>query len=119
MPTNSISYKHTGLQRLAHFKQYFIPAGKVNNSIVEDFVNLFCEYQLADNNYMGLQQEAMQHSRDEQWFFQLDMQETIRYITYIVWTDRLNEGFLQARIKDRTMYNLLSRLEQLTCNLNH
>jgi hypothetical protein len=112
MTTNStLQYKFSGIRRLSGYKQTFNPDIQINNdTAVNDFVNLFCEYQLADNNYMNIHQEAVLHANDETWFNSLNPDQVLRLITYIIWTDKFLEGFLAAKVKDKTLYYLLSRL---------
>lgn len=113
MPTSTSEYKIAGLQRLSTYRKHFDPTGKIDEKAVNEFVNLFCEYQLADNNYMNIHQQAIDHPDHEDWFSNLSLQEVLRYITYIIWTDRFIENFLLKKISDATMQRLLNRLYEL------
>lgn len=113
MTTASLEYKLTGIQRLSAYKNSFVPSTVTDFSAVNDFVNLFCEYQLADNNYMDIHLQANVNGNKEEWFTTLSLDEILRYITYIIWTDKFSEGFLSSKIQDKTLYRLLTRLEEI------
>jgi hypothetical protein len=114
MNTTSLEYKSSGLKRLSSFKQAFFSDNDiVDNGTLHDFVNLFCEYQLADNNYMNIHHEASLHTNDDGWFDGLTVDEVLRLITYIIWTDKFVDGFLTTKVKDKTLYHLLVRLENI------
>jgi hypothetical protein len=114
MNTTSLEYKFSGLQRISSFKDTFLAGdASSDNRSLNDFVNLFCEYQLADNNYMNIQHEALLHANEPRWFDGLSLDEVLRLITYIIWTDKFLDGFLSTKVKDKTMYRLLARLEEI------
>lgn len=113
MNTASPLYKTAGLQRILTYKQAFQPASQPDQVSIDRFVNLFCEYQLADNNYMNLHlQPGFQHD-DELWFGALHVDQVLQLITYIIWTDRFVPGYLLAKVNDKSLFRLLERLEQL------
>jgi hypothetical protein len=111
MTTASLEYKLTGIQRLSGYKESFDPSGNPDSAAINEFVNLFCEYQLADNNYMNIHQEATLHQHDIKWYHSLSLDEVLRFITYIIWTDKFLDGYLTSKVTDHTLYHLLSRLE--------
>ncbi|HEX6915562.1 MAG TPA: DUF6508 domain-containing protein [Chitinophagaceae bacterium] len=113
MTTASLEYKAAGLQRILAYKTFFDPEVKRDSVGVNRFINLFCEYQLADNNYGDIHFEGNQNKDNPAWFATLSLDQVLQYITYIIWTDRFMAGYLESRILDRTMYHLLSRMEQL------
>lgn len=77
------------------------------------FVNLFCEYQLADNNYMNLHLDPRFNKDDAAWFGQLSVDQVLQLITYIIWTDKFVPGYLRAKITDNSLYRLLDRLDSI------
>jgi hypothetical protein len=114
MNTSALQYKFSGIQRLSSFKETFNPdTCAVDDMNLDNFVNLFCEYQLADNNYMNIHHEASLHSKDDKWFSSLNLDEVLRLITYIIWTDKFLDGFLKAKVKDKSLYFLLTRLQDV------
>jgi len=41
------------------------------------------------------------------------MESILKNITYIIWTDRIVQGYFALRIEDNTVYLLLDRLEKI------
>ena len=111
--TASLEYKLAGLKRILTYKDIFNPVQKGDDNAVNKFVNLFCEYQLADNNYMNIHFEASANKDNETWFTSLSMDQVLQFITYIIWTDRFLPGYMQSKISDHTMHRLMSRVESL------
>src|SRR5438128_8265573 len=101
MTTASLKNKQTGIQRLSEYKENFAPSATTDTSSVNDFVNVFCEYQLADNNYMDIHLQAGMNGNNEEWFSSLGLDQVLRYITYIIWTDKFSEGYISSRIEDK------------------
>ncbi len=116
MTTASIEYKHTGIQRILAYKSSFVPSISKDDKSITNFVNLFCEYQLADNNYMNIQFEAIQQKGNDKWFDTLSIDQVLQFITYIIWTDKFIAGFLYSKIKDSTIFRLLKRAEDIYKN---
>jgi hypothetical protein len=112
MTTASSEYKQTGIRRLSQYIDSFAVTAS-DPSFLKDFVNLFCEYQLADNNYMDIHLQGGANSNKDEWFTTLTTDQVLRYITYIIWTDKFSEGFLFSKVEDKTLYKLLSRLQQI------
>jgi hypothetical protein len=123
----SIQYKLTGIQRILSYKTAFepevlsnrnnTPKKRISKEIAE-FINLFCEYQLADNNYMDLQIKARQYRTNlQEWYNSLTIDEVLKSLTYIIWTDKFVENYLASRIEDSSVYFLLSRLDLLQSEL--
>ena len=116
MTTASLEYKHIGIQRILAYKSSFVPSISKDDKSITNFVNLFCEYQLADNNYMNIQFEAMLQKNNDQWFDTLSIDQVLQFITYIIWTDKLIAGYLYSKIKDNTVFSLLKRAEDIYRN---
>jgi hypothetical protein len=111
MTTASLEYKHTGIQRILSYKSAFSPTSSKDDTTINSFVNLFCEYQLADNNYMNIHLEATMQKDIDAWFNTLSIDQVLQFITYIIWTDKFLPGYLFSKIKDNTIYRLLNRAE--------
>lgn len=116
MTTASLEYKHIGLQRILAYKSSFIPSSTKDEKAISNFVNLFCEYQLADNNYMNIQFEATLQKNNDKWFDTLTIDQVLQFITYIIWTDKFIAGYLYSKIKDNTIFRLLKRAEDICKN---
>ncbi len=108
-----LRYKLTGIHRLVGFKEELDPDCDIQRSTLNDFVDLFCEYQLADNNYKNIHLEAIDNGSNENWYSALTIDEALRLLTYIIWTDKLSSGYLPIKVKDKTVYHILNRLESI------
>lgn len=113
MTSSSLEYKLTGLQRILAYKDAFNPMIKNSEESINRFVHLFCEYQLADNNYMNIQFEASANKDNDSWFTSLSLDQVLQFITYIIWTDKFLPGYMQSKIADTTMFRLLERVQVL------
>jgi len=113
MHNSILKYKLTGIHRLTCFKSELNPTSEVKRSTLNDFVNLFCEYQLADNNYMNVHLEAIENGNNENWYTNLSVDQALRLLTYIIWTDKLSPGYLPIKVNDKTVYHTLNRLENI------
>lgn len=113
MTTTPSQYKLTGLQHILAYKDAFNPFIKSNTISIDKFIDIFCEYQLADNNYMNIHFEAGANKNNESWFDTLSLDQVLQFITYIIWTDKFLTGYLNSKIADETMYRLLQRIESL------
>jgi hypothetical protein len=113
MIASSLEYKITGLQRILVYKDAFNPIIKGDENAISKFINLFCEYQLADNNYMNIHFEANANKDNDSWFNDLSIDQVLQFITYIIWTDKLLSGYMHSKIADCTMHRLLARVEVL------
>lgn len=111
MSTAFQSYRTAGLQRILSYKQAFKPTLPPDEASIDRFVNLFCEYQLADNNYRNLHLDPRFNKDDAAWFGQLSVDEVLQLITYIIWTDKFVPGYLRTKITDNSLYRLLDRLD--------
>ena len=113
MTTASLEYKHTGIQRILSYKSAFSPTSSKDDTTINSFVNLFCEYQLADNNYMNIHFEANANKDNDSWYASLSLDQTLQFITYIIWTDKFLTDYMYSKISDKTMFRLLARVEVL------
>jgi hypothetical protein len=116
MTTASLEYKHIGIKRILSYKSAFTASAIRDDATINNFVNLFCEYQLADNNYMNIQFEAPVQKNNDEWFNTLSMDQVLQFITYIIWTDKFLAGYLYSKIKDNTIFRLLNRAEDICSN---
>ncbi len=83
------------------------------SNVIDTLVNTFCSYELADNDYMNIHLEANQYSSNPELFVNTTIEKLLKHLTYIIWTDKLVDGYLPARIKDQTIYKILNRLSEL------
>lgn len=118
-----------GIGKLLSYKQSLIPdestkqlsfqallhqmPGNFLKKQAQAFVNIFCEYQLADTDYDIIQQHTSKYPSPETHIQHMPLDVVIKTLTFIIWTDRIIDGYFFAKIHDKTLYWLLSRLEAL------
>lgn len=83
------------------------------SNIIDTFINTFCTYDLPDNDYMSIHLEANQYKLGKALFTDTTISKILKHLTYIIWTDKLADGYLPARVKDQTIYNILCKLAEL------
>lgn len=127
---NLTAYQLNGISKLLPYKHSLTPDENDNRKLsfnaalkiipgsflkkqVQAFINVFCEYQLADTDYDIIQQNHAKYNSVEQHIQQMPLEVVLKFLTFIIWTDRIVDGYFFAKIHDRTMYWLLSRLEAL------
>ncbi len=52
-------------------------------------------------------------SSDEEWLQQFSVETICKYFTYIIWTESLSNGYFVEKVKDESVYLVLTRLESL------
>ncbi len=115
---NLTKYQSEGLRKLIRYNRKYPlndNAYKSNRKIIDEFITLFCEYDLADNDYMAIQLAANGNNSLTNYIFQnkLSLEYILKCITYIIWTDRIVDNYLYNRLKDNTFVELMSQLEEL------
>ncbi len=60
---------------------------------------------------MNIHLEAIENGNNEHWYDKLNIDQALRLLTYIIWTDKLSSGYLLIKVKDKTVYRILNRLE--------
>ncbi|MFL9484416.1 hypothetical protein ACI6Q2_16665 [Chitinophagaceae bacterium LWZ2-11] len=114
---NSVNnrYRKEGIKKIIAYGKVFSPHEKqfqsLNTSIIDNFINTFCEYELADNNYMPLFQQTNLDSNTA--FQQLSTEDVLKYLTYIIWTDRVADNYFLSRVRDNTVHQLIERLSEI------
>lgn len=120
-------YDLNGLKQLVALKEHFnIAAGPVylsnskktveyfNNEVF--FTQLFCQYNFANTDYSFIQSERKKFPSFAEWLKQINTDTILQCFTYIIWTNSFVPGYFQKKIIDATIYQLLSRLEELLVN---
>lgn len=115
---NLNKYQSDGIKKLIASKQAFIPFnfnsnGEKEKAAIEQFINTFCEYQLADNDYMNIELHSEFNNVNAKSFYQLSLEKVLKHITHIIWTDKAVPNYFAEKVKDNTIYHLLNRLERL------
>ncbi|GGH68247.1 hypothetical protein HNQ91_001491 [Filimonas zeae] len=113
-----LSYKHSltpdeNERKLSFHAALKIIPGSFLKKQVQAFINIFCEYQLADTDYDVIQTDNRKYASTEQHIQHMPLEVVLKFLTFIIWTDRIVDGYFFAKIHDKTMYWLLSRIEAL------
>ena len=111
-------YQFSGISQLILLKQDFIPfnfTGKTEKekAVIELFIHTFCEHQLADNDYMNIKLHKQLNTSDTSTFYALTIQDVLKHITHIIWTDKAIPDYFISKVKDNTLYHLLNRMEKI------
>ncbi|HAN38223.1 MAG TPA: hypothetical protein DCQ29_04920, partial [Chitinophagaceae bacterium] len=56
---------------------------------IENFVDVFCNYELADNDYFSMQVSQQGYGSVSEWLQQAPLEQVIKYISYTIWTDKV------------------------------
>jgi hypothetical protein len=120
-------HQANGLAELIAFRPAFslIETDKLNHipskkkksqpakEITDSFTEKFCQYDFADTNYDILQTGPPEIETMHQWIEEINLTTVLQFFTYIIWTDRIEDGYFFRKIKDKTVEKLLSRLDVL------
>jgi hypothetical protein len=102
-----------GIRKIIALKNDFaVLSNAQQNRLMDSLVNIFCTHDLPDNNYISIHLEASQYN-NKQLFVNAPVEKLLKHLTYIIWTDKLVDNYLPARIKDGTIYIILERLAVL------
>jgi len=116
---NINDYQSQGIKELTAMKKDFIPfnfngTGEKEKAAMLQFIDVFCEHQLADNDYMNINLHSHLNDIDAAAFYHLSMEDLLKHITHIIWTDKAVPDYLVSKVKDNTIYHLLNRMEKLS-----
>jgi hypothetical protein len=129
MLANYTPYQKEGLKELVKFRKYFLQEEPVNKHYKrapnkktkalllkeqsEKFIEVFCQHNFANSDYTVLQSEPKLFDSIEEWINQSTITTILKYLTYLIWTDKIIEGFLIKKIKDQTVKMFLDRLDTI------
>lgn len=80
------------------------------------FTQLFYQYNFANTDYSLIQSERKKFPSFAEWLKQINTDTILQCFTYIIWTNSFVPGYFQKKITDATIYQLLTRLEELLVN---
>lgn len=117
-------YQLTGIKKLIPFKKHFkkeknfsvASSGKKSRdkehiNHPQKFIETFCGYNLADTDYADLQKDFFSHESSNVYISQASLDVILKYLTYIIWTDKFVGGYFITKVNDHTVYHLIDRLE--------
>ena len=118
-------YHYTGLYKLLSFREQLVilsnqlhasaPENVLLNKkdvLIENFISTFCEHDLADTDYADVHIEVLKFGTLAEYIQHttLSLPYIVKCLTYFIWTDRIVNGYLESRIKDKSLLYLLSQL---------
>lgn len=115
------------LEQLAGFRDIFyqylsVPGSKIKNSNNNDaelkksahiFIEIFCENNFADTDYSIIQLEPREFETPDLWINQINIDTVLKCLTYLIWNNRIDEGYFLKKIKDGLVIKHLSRLKNI------
>lgn len=115
---NINDYQTKGIQELTAMKNDFLPFhfdgnGEKEKAAITNFIDIFCEHQLADNDYMNIKLYNYLNNLDASAYYELSLEELLKHFTHIIWTDKAVNDYFVSKVKDNTVYHLLNRMEKL------
>ncbi len=122
VPNNLTRDQLTGIKKLIPFKKYFKKEKHTtlihlykktkssDNTYYQKFIETFCGHHLADTDYAVIQSE-MHHETSKAFISEASVEVILKYLTYIIWTDKFITGYFSAKVNDYTLYYLIDRLE--------
>ena len=128
---NLNSYEIQGLLQLISYKKLFYPEEesasaflfikrmkqKPLQDVKYSFIDIFCQHNFANTDYSGLGELNKKTSSDEEVITKMDIEVLLKAFTYIIWTDKTNEGFFEHLVKNYTFLHLFNRLEFLVAEI--
>lgn len=81
--------------------------------ISQEFIEIFCSHDLANSDYAAIQIAPLSYNSFEEWVDQIDIETILKSITYIIWTDKIVDGYFNAKVEDLSIFYLLRKLEIL------
>jgi len=116
--SNLSAYQTSGIQQLILLKKDLLPFnfngnGEKEKKVMSLFIETFCEHQLADNDYMNLLNQKNLNNPDDSVFYELSLENVLKYITHIIWTDKVVPGYFISKVRDNSIYHLMNRLEKI------
>jgi len=111
------TYQSRALQQLADFRNIFYDEGKnvstdLLNRSIGFFIELFCQNHFADSDYSVFQKRPKGSTTDE-WINEIDIDIILKFLTYYIWTNKSHDGYFIRKIKDKTVYKFLDRLNKI------
>ena len=121
------SYELKALQELAGYRNIFydrlLPTGNKDRKVkpdtislqksIDTFIEIFCQNNFADADYTIIQNGPREFETAEDWINQINIDTVLKCLTYIIWTDKSNNGYFMKSIKSKLIDKHLTRLENI------
>ncbi len=80
---------------------------------IETFIETFCQNNFANTDYTEIQTEPKGFATENFPSNKVRIDIILKSLTYIIWTNKSSDGYFLKKIKDKTIENLLTRLEDI------
>ncbi|MEP7319079.1 MAG: DUF6508 domain-containing protein [Panacibacter sp.] len=121
------SYEISALQQLAGFRYIFYadvqkPDAKnkrdkegdfILHQSIDSFIEIFCQNNFADTDYSVIQNRPLEFESADRWIDQINIDTVLKCLTYIIWNNKIDEGYFLKKIHDGLIEKHLSRLENI------
>lgn len=118
-------YDLNGLKQLVAFKDHFsaeqrgyktaniLKKSSEHSNNESFFIQVFCQYNFANTDYSFILSERKSFPSFAEWLKNVKTDAILKCFTYIIWTNSFVPGYFQKKTEDTTIYQLLSRLDEL------
>lgn len=125
MPQKLTRHQVNGIKKLVPFKKFFKKEKSEavihlyqktkpeDNKNAQKFIETFCGHNLADTDYGLIQSDINHYDSLKQFVNEASIETILKYLTYVIWTDKFINGYFSAKVNDHTIYYLIDRLEVL------
>ncbi len=121
------SYELSALQQLAGYRHIFyddalkddIKSKKTKDrdtalqKSIDNFIEIFCQNNFADTDYSVIQNRPTEFESADHWINQINVDTVLKCLTYIIWNNKIDEGYFLKKINDKLIDKHLSRLENI------
>lgn len=121
------SYELSALQQLAGYRHIFyddtlkadIKSKKTKDrdtalqKSIDNFIEIFCQNNFADTDYSVIQNRPKEFESADLWINQINVDTVLKCLTYIIWNNKIDEGYFLKKINDKLVEKHLTRLENI------
>ena len=117
------SYELEALQQLAGFRYIFyadtVKSKKLKDrdvvlqKSIDSFIEIFCQNNFADTDYSIIQNRPQEFESADHWINQINIDTVLKCLTYIIWNNKIDEGYFLKKINDKLLEKHLIRLEKI------
>ncbi len=115
------------LQQLADFNDIFYPSLVIDDTLIrktknpegklvesaDAFIDIFCQNNFADTDYSIMQSEPRDYETAQKWIDQISIDTVLKCLTYIIWNNKIDNGYFIKKIEDGLVKRHLGRLQNI------
>lgn len=117
----------SALQQLADFNDIFYSGFVISDSKTKKnkttpvklkesadlFIDIFCQNNFADTDYSIIQNEPRDFETAQKWIDQISIDTVLKCLTYIIWNNKIDDGYFIKKIEDGLIKKYLGRLQNI------